>query len=185
MSFFLNPRRKRGGTRRERFKRVLTLPFVVFGLACGFTNIEYSYVHGDPTRLHLGERVSTMNTLFNTNSGKIVIGDDTIFGHGCMVITGVHRFYNGRRAKLQPDSPYRETPEDGIDIVIGPGCFIGSGAVILGGVTIGHDTIIGAGSVVTKDVPPSSFAVGIPARVIRSHGEEASGGVEERVGRYA
>ena len=44
--------------------------------------------------------------------------------------------------------------------------YIGSGAVILPGVTIGHNSMIGAGSVVTKDVPPLSVAVGIPARVV-------------------
>jgi len=106
-----------------------------------------------------------MNTIFNVISGDIYIGDDTIFSHNCLVLTGQHRFYNRRRASLQQDAPYREVPRDGRDIRIGRGCFIGSNVVIIGGVTIGDHVIIGAGAVVTQDVPSESFAAGIPARV--------------------
>jgi maltose O-acetyltransferase len=56
-------------------------------------------------------------------------------------------------------------PVAGRDIVIGSGCFFGSGSVVLGGVTIGDNCIIGANAVVTQDVPAGSFAAGIPARV--------------------
>ena len=51
---------------------------------------------------------------------------------------------------------------------IGPRCDIGAGAVIVGGITVGHDSAIGANAVVLKDVPPRSVAVGIPAKVIRT-----------------
>ena len=51
---------------------------------------------------------------------------------------------------------------------IGNNCFIGSGVTILPGVSIGDDTVIGAGSVVTKDIPPSSLAYGNPCRVVRT-----------------
>jgi acetyltransferase-like isoleucine patch superfamily enzyme len=57
-------------------------------------------------------------------------------------------------------------PDSGYDIIIGSGCFIGANAIILKGVTIGDNTIIGAGSVVTKDIPSNVFAAGVPAIVV-------------------
>ena len=55
---------------------------------------------------------------------------------------------------------------------IGRNCWIGAGAIILPGVTIGDNTVIGAGSVVTKDIPDCSIAVGNPCRVIRQITED-------------
>lgn len=105
-----------------------------------------------------------MNTLFNVVSGEIVVGHDTLFAHGCQVLTGEHRFFQGRRASLVPGSGIAEVPQEGNDIKIGSGCFIGSGAVILKGVTIGDNVVIGANAVVTRDVPDGCFATGIPAK---------------------
>jgi acetyltransferase-like isoleucine patch superfamily enzyme len=123
------------------------------------------YCHGDARRLHVGKRVSTVNTVFNVASGEIFIGDDTIFGHNCMVLTGRHEFSGGRRRRLVTGEP--DTPTTGSDIHIGSGCWIASGAIVTGGVTIGDNTIIGAGAVVAMDVPGGVFAAGVPARVIR------------------
>ena len=58
-------------------------------------------------------------------------------------------------------------PELAFEVRIGSRCWIGGAAVICPGVTIGDDTTIGAGSVVTKDIPPRVFAAGNPCRVIR------------------
>lgn len=55
----------------------------------------------------------------------------------------------------------------GAPIAVGDGCWIGTGAILLPGVTIGEGSVIGAGAVVTDDIPPGSIAVGSPARVIR------------------
>ena len=59
--------------------------------------------------------------------------------------------------------------EDGITkpVIIGKNAWLGMGAVLLPGITIGDDSIVGAGSVVTKDVPPKSIVVGNPAKVLR------------------
>lgn len=160
MKFFLNPKRR-------TLINFIKMPFIRIGLFLGFPNIDYSYVHGNKN-IYLGKNCSTMNTIFNTSSGNIGIGDNTIFGHNCMVLTGVHRFYQGKRAKLVPNSEhYRETPEWGYNISIGKGCFIGSGAIIIAPVTIGDNVIIGAGSVVTRDIPNGHFAAGVPARIIK------------------
>ena len=128
-------------------------------------DMNTSYCHGDSDRLHLGKRVSTVNTIFNVASGDIYVGDDTIFGHNCMVLTGRHEFLGGRRRRLVTGEP--DTPTTGSDIRIGSGCWIASGAIITGGVTIGDNTIIGAGAVVAMDVPSGVFAAGVPAKVIK------------------
>jgi acetyltransferase-like isoleucine patch superfamily enzyme len=146
----------------RRFFRSILRPLVA---ALKRIDVRTSYCHGDVQRLHIGQRVSEMNTIFNVASGDIFIGDDTIFGHNCMVLTGRHEFIGGRRGKLVTGGP--ETPTSGSDIRIGSGCWIASGAIVTGGVTIGDNTIIGAGAVVALDIPSGVFAAGVPARVIR------------------
>ena len=168
MEFFINPKRAILRTWPQKIKYWTQWPFIQFGLWLGFPNIDYSYFSGDRDRIKIGHRCSTMNTLFNTNSGTITIGDDTIFGYNCMIITGQHRFYNGKRARLQSDAPFNEVPDEGNDIKIGSGCFICSFVVIVKGVTIGDNVIIGSGAVVTKNIPSNCFAAGNPAAVIKS-----------------
>lgn len=169
-NFFLNPKRKAEATFKTKIKNSVKYPFIQFALWCGFQNIDYSYVHGDKSRLSIGKNCSTMNTLFNVISGTITIGDETLFTHNCMVLTGTHNFYKGKRCSLHTP-PLEETPNSGRDIVIGSGCFIGSGAIILGNVKIGDNVIIASGSVVTTDIPANCFAGGVPAKVISYHNE--------------
>src|SRR5690348_3610425 len=157
---------RRANPSQPRLLRWLLLPITRIGLLAGFRNIEYSLVNGSRRRLHIGERCSTLNTVFNVVSGDIWVGDDTVFSHDCHVLTGIHQFHNGQRASLDPDSPIPEVPSEGRSVHIGRGCFFGACAVVIGPVTIGDNVIIGAGSVVTKDVPSGSFVAGVPARVI-------------------
>jgi len=165
MPFVYNPWRRAQPSRRQRIIARTLLPLTRMGLAAGFVNIDYSYVHGDPARLHLGERCSIMNTLFNTVSGEIYIGDDTLFSHNCMVLTGTHRFYDGERVNLSSHNDSPEVPLSGRDVVVGRGCFVGAGAIIIGPVTIGENARIGAGAVVTRNIPAGALAAGVPANV--------------------
>ena len=143
MSFLINPKRLIFRTWQQRLRFIIQYPFVRFGLWLGFPNLDYGWVNGYDNRIKIGQGCSTMNTTFSTHSGTITIGDNTIFGYDCMVLTGQHRFYKGKRSKLQPDCPFKEVPDEGKDITIGSGCYISSGAIILGGVTIGDNVIIG------------------------------------------
>jgi acetyltransferase-like isoleucine patch superfamily enzyme len=134
---------------------------------------ETSYTVGTSGRLLIGKKVAVANTLFNLSSGSITIGDYAIFGQNVMVLTGRHNYINGERAGLQDviNGPAwgggdLEVPSSGYDIHIGRGTWIASGAIITGGVTIGDNAIIAAGSVVTRDIPDYAIAAGIPARVI-------------------
>jgi maltose O-acetyltransferase len=74
---------------------------------------------------------------------------------------------------VDPD-PRRRGWESGSPITIGDNVWLGGGVIVCPGVTIGDDTVVGAGSVVTRDLPPSVVAVGTPAKVLRCIGEEDS-----------
>jgi acetyltransferase-like isoleucine patch superfamily enzyme len=100
---------------------------------------------------------------FNTRSGRIFVGANTVFGEDVKVLTGKHA--NVREARLH-GLELHHVPENGRDITIGRGCYIGSGAIIIGPVTIGDYAVVGAGSVVTKSVPASCFVGGVPAKLI-------------------
>jgi acetyltransferase-like isoleucine patch superfamily enzyme len=167
-NFILNPKRALNRSFKNYLKYIIKFPFVRFALWCGFINIDYAYVHGDIKRVKIGNNCSTMNTLFNVISGSVTIGDNTLFTHNCMVLTGIHQFYEGKLASLHIP-PHPEVPVQGRDVIIGSGCFIGSGAIILGNVKIGDNVIIAAGSVVTKNIPSNCFAGGVPAKVISYH----------------
>lgn len=132
------------------------------------------FVDGDNSRVVIGERCGLANTLFSVASGNIHVGDFTIFGYNVMLLTGRHQFIEGRRASLNnkniSESSWGggnvEVPSSGFDIVIGSGCWVASGAIIQGGVTIGDNVIVMANAVVTKNVPDYAIVAGIPAVMI-------------------
>ena len=89
----------------------------------------------------------------------IVIGQDVLIGPNCSLYTAIHPAEPGpRRAKWESSAPI--TLEDNV--------WLGGSVVVCPGVTIGENSIIGAGAVVTRDIPANSIAVGNPARVIRA-----------------
>lgn len=92
---------------------------------------------------------------------KIVIGPDVRIGSGVKISCAAHNFSD-------PDTLIREQGiKSGVDIIIEGDCWIGANAVILPGVKIGRGAVIGAGAVVTHDIPPMAIAVGVPAKVIK------------------
>lgn len=112
--------------------------------------------------VHLGCRVYANFNLTLVDDGEIFIGDDTMIGPNVTIATAGHPILPEIR---------KEQYQFNIPVHIGKNVWIGAGAVILPGVTIGDDTVIGAGSVVTKDIPPGVVAAGNPCRILREIGE--------------
>lgn len=93
------------------------------------------------------------------DSGKITIGDNVFIAPDVCIITEEHAMdVTQRLAGLEYAHP----------VTIGDNVWICTGVIVLPGVTIGANSVIGAGSIVTKDIPPNSLAVGNPCKVIRT-----------------
>lgn len=109
--------------------------------------------------LTIGERCFINFNLTALDVAPITIGDDVQIGPGVQLLTPTHPVEPGpRRDKLEAAQP----------ISIADNVWIGGGAVILPGVTVGENSVVGAGAVVTRDVPPNTVVVGNPARAVRT-----------------
>ena len=99
--------------------------------------------------------------------GMVTIGNNVMFGPNCTLVTAMHPFVaEERNYRIKEDgTPY--TVEYSKPVTVGDDCWIASNVTVIGGVRIGKGCVIGAGSVVTRDIPDNSLAVGNPCRVIR------------------
>jgi len=98
-------------------------------------------------------------------SGEIEIGSDVLIAPRVVITSQQHDF-------TRPDLPIRLQEQRFQRIVIGNDVWIGAGAIVLPGVTIGDGAVIAAGAVVSRDVPPRAVAMGVPARVLRLRPDE-------------
>ncbi|KAJ5902578.1 Maltose/galactoside acetyltransferase [Penicillium taxi] len=114
--------------------------------------------YGFNVKLGQGVFVNANCTFIDTC--PITVGARTLFGPNVSLYSGTHPLDPALRNGL-------EGPETGLPIVIGEDCWLGGNVIVLPGVTIGKGSTVGAGSVVTKDVPPFHVVAGNPARIIR------------------
>ena len=114
----------------------------------------------NPQGLTIGRNVSVHPMCYLDAAGTISIGDDVSIAHGVTMMSTTHE-YSDTVANIK-DQPVAPRPT-----AIENNCWIGAQAVILSGVRIGQGSVIGANSVVTRDIPPGSVAVGSPARIVR------------------
>lgn len=129
------------------------------------TNVFYEMgfnVYNGHKNIHLGSNIFLVDALINAgdSEGKVIIDDYVFFGHGVKILARGHdyTFYNQNRQQQVKEQP----------IHICEGAWIGTNSIILGGVVIGKHSVIGAGSIVTKDIPDYSIAVGNPAKIIKT-----------------
>jgi maltose O-acetyltransferase len=110
------------------------------------------------TNIHLGRAVFFNFNCVILDPARVEIGDHVLLGPNVQVYTATHPLdYAARRTGLELARPVR----------IGSDVWIGGGAIISPGVSVGARSVIGAGSVVTRDIPAGVFAAGNPCRVVR------------------
>ena len=152
-----NHTRPSEGARREAMLRDM---FAAFG--------EGSYIE-PPLHANWGGRFVSFGKNVYANFGLtlvddtyIRVGDNCMFGPNVVIATAGHPILPALREQgLQYNAPVR----------IGKNCWLGAGALVMPGVTIGDNSVIGAGSVVTRDIPSNVVAAGNPCRVLRPVGE--------------
>ncbi len=106
----------------------------------------------------IGARTFANFGLMVLDVARVTIGDDVQIGPNVQLLTPIH--------PVEPE-PRRDKWEAARPIVIGDNVWLGGGVIVCPGVTIGANTVVGAGAVVVKDLPASVVAVGNPARVVR------------------
>ncbi len=133
---------------------------------------EGTFIQG-PIFFHYGKHTRIGKRFFGNydltiqDDAPVTIGDDCNCGPKVTIVTPVH--------PMLPEERFRLKGEDGAPkhlcyakpVVVGNDCWFGASVTVCPGVTIGDGCVIGAGSVVTKDIPPHTFAAGNPCRVIR------------------
>ncbi len=142
-------------------QRLMKKMFAEIGESCYIEPPFYSN-HGG-AHIHFGKNVYCNFGVTMVDDTHIYVGDYTMFGPHVTVATAGHPLLPELRQKnYQYNFP----------VHIGRNCWIGAGAMILPGVTIGDNVVIGAGSVVNKDIPSNVVAVGNPCQVLREINEK-------------
>lgn len=127
--------------------------------ACYGTNcmIETPFHCAYGFNIHLGDAVYLNAGCIILDSAQVTIGSDTMIGPGAQILCAQHhKDRNKRKAGIEIAKP----------VSLGADVWIGAGAIIMPGVTVGDAAIVGAGAVVTRDVAPGQSVVGIPARTL-------------------
>ena len=132
---------------------------------CGENNFLQGPVNANwgGRHVHLGSGIYANFNLTLVDDGHIYIGDGAKFGPNVTIVTAGHPVLPELRR--EPLLQYNK------DVHIEENVWVGAGVTILPGVTVGRNSVIGAGSVVTRDIPADSVAYGNPCRAVRKIGE--------------
>ena len=139
---------------RDARRRILT---ELFGRGGDSVWMQPPFFCDYGSNILLGERVFFNFNCVVLDVCRVSVGDFTLFGPAVQIYTAIHPLNPALRRKQEFAKP----------VEIGSDVWVGGAAVICPGVTIGSRTVIGAGSVVTRDIPAGVFAAGNPCRVIR------------------
>ncbi len=145
---------------QEKRAAMLKEMFAEIGEGCYIEPPLYSNFGG--RHVHFGKNVYANFNLTLVDDTHIYVGDNTMFGPNVTVATAGHPILPELRERgYQYNAP----------VHIGKNCWIGAGAIILPGITLGDNVVVGAGSVVTGDLPSNVVAVGNPCRILREVSE--------------
>ncbi len=124
-------------------------------------------IKGHLKNVFLGNRVFVGdNCFFNSLLAKVKIGNYTMIANEVLFITGNHRYDIIGKRMIEVTNKEKRKRDD-LDVVVEDDVWIGSRVIILKGVTIGRGSIVGAGAVVTKSIPPYSIVAGNPAKIVK------------------
>lgn len=167
VKWFVNPfyHKKGKGACVRRRTRLDVTPWNKFELGIKSTIEDFSAINNGVGPVVIGDR--TKIGLSNTIIGPVTIGNDIRLAQN-ITLSGLNHNYE------EITLPIHEQGVSTSPIVIEDETWIGANVVVVAGVTIGKHSIVAAGSVVTKDVPPYSVAVGNPARIIKQYNFETS-----------
>ena len=147
-------------TEFEKRQKLMKEMFAEIGDGCYIEPPFHSNFGG--SHCHWGNHIYANFNLTMVDDTHIYVGDYTMFGPNVTVATAGHPILPELREKAyQYNAP----------VHIGKNCWLGAGVIVLPGITIGDNVVIGAGSIVTKDLPPDVVAVGNPCRVLREINE--------------
>ena len=140
---------------------------------------EGGFIQG-PIAFHYGKHTKIGKNFFGNfnltvqDDAEVTIGDNCNFGPNVTIVTPVHPMIAKERREILTSTGEIKRLCYAKPVHIGNDCWLGASVTICPGVTIGDNCVIGAGSVVTRDIPEGSFAAGVPCRVIRKIGPEDS-----------
>jgi len=131
---------------------------VIIVAANGYRTCLTTVRHGEGEgKIHIGDRVLVMNGVRVSSASEIIIEDDCMLANMCYIMDADwHDIYDRHK------SPGRTRR-----VHLKRGAWIGDSAIVCKGVTVGENSIVGAGSVVREDVPPNTVVTGNPARVVK------------------
>ncbi len=144
----------------EKRKALLKRMFAEIGEGCYIEPPLHANWAG--YHVHFGKDVYANFNLTLVDDTDIFVGDNTMLGPNVVIATAGH--------PIEPELR-SQGAQYNIPVHIGRNCWLGAGVVVLPGVTIGDNSVIGAGSIVTKDIPANVIAAGNPCRVLREIGE--------------
>lgn len=149
--------------------------FKLMKLGKGFTTGRNCRIEveakSDKIVLEIGENVQLNDNVHITASHSLKIGNNVLIASKVYISDTSHGNYQGLNQSSCYEPPVKRILKSQ-SVVIGDNVWLGDGVCVLPGVHIGFGSIVGANSVVTKDIPANSIAVGIPARVIKIYDEE-------------
>ncbi len=159
---FVNPfyHQKGKGVTIGNRTRMDVLPFQSFSIGDYSTIEDFATVNNGVGPVHIGSH--SLIGIGNVVIGPVKIGNNVIIAQN-VVMSGLNHIYTNI------DKPISLQPVTTASIVVEDDCWIGANAVLTAGVTIGKHSVVAGGSVVTKDIPPYSVAVGNPARVVKQY----------------
>lgn len=140
---------------------------------------EGGFIQG-PIYFHYGKHTKIGRNFFaNFNltiqdDAEVTIGDNCNFGSNVTIVTPIHPMLPNERNLMLTSEGEKKSLCYAKPVHIGNNCWFGTSVTVCSGVTIGDNCVIGAGSVVTRDIPPNTFAAGVPCKVIRELTEKDS-----------